>query len=120
MYGDYEAQRHWMEVTVNVALSSDDKLMAACGTNKRALVYSVGDGSQAASFLGGAPLNACVFCGGDREARLITGAFNGMVTIYNVYEEMEEHAFKHNDGEAINCLALAHDHLRSARSLCLT
>ena len=112
-HGASKLSRSLGDTVTAVVLSEDRELIAACSTNKKAIVVDSSDGRIVGEFTGDAPLNAMAIGLKGQNARLIVGTFNGWIRIYHIASNREELNLQF-EGSTVNCIALAANATRLA------
>ena len=106
--GAAKVSRTLGDTVTSVVISEDRQLIAACSTNKKALVLNCRDGSVVAEFTADSPLNASAIGLTGQRARLIVGAFSGKILVYHIASNKKELELQFGTGSnAINCMAIA-------------
>ena len=79
---------------ISTAVSQDDLLYAAGGTNKVAKVWSRRDGREVASFMAAGPITSVIFISRGAETKLVVGTFGGHLHFFDVASGAEEKRHK--------------------------
>jgi len=99
------------DTVTSVVISEDRGLLAACSTNKKAVVLDAFDGRLVGEFTADGAINASAIGRG----RLIVGTFSGWIRIYHITSNREEYSLQFCGGSnAINYMAIAADATRLA------
>ena len=105
--GAAKVMKNLGETVTSVVISEDRTLFAASAMNKKAIVARVSDGELVAEFTAESAINTSAIGGNGDEMRLVVGTFSGMIRFYHIASNREEYSAKFEQGNAINCLALA-------------
>jgi WD40 repeat protein len=102
------------ETVTTVVISRDKKLFAAGAINKRAVVCAVADGSVVAEFTTNGEITSSLFAMEGDLTHLILSTFTGMVFVYHISSNSEQHAQKVGNGEMLTCMAIDQSYSRLA------
>ena len=102
---------------ISTAVSQDDLLYAAGGTNKVAKVWSRRDGREVASFMAAGPITSVIFISRGAETKLVVGTFGGHLHFFDVASGAEEKRHKFGKGDAVHCMAATSDFRNDSASV---
>ena len=102
------------ETVTTVIISEDQKYFAAGAINKKAIVCEVITGRPIAEFTADGQITASAIGGFGSQSRLVLGTFTGMIFIYHITSNRQEHSVKFGQGEMVTCMAIGANSTRLA------